>query len=337
MRLSGLFILTFFGVYTEWLALFVAFYMGLFFFIKAFKNKLYFKHVSVLFSACVLAVGISVCQYSAIAGFEPLKERTVEKYVERSGMYKKHAQAGFAYGTKKATNKFFLNYESNYNSLLQYAWYMLFAAIALLLADLFNRELKIPASHLLLFCIVLLSIITHHLLFYNFTVLHDFSTLKSAIFFTLFIGYVIGVLFNYFDTKYSVFVSVFFTCVTAWFIYRSVQDYKALNKKDPDSVHQKVVGRVMAENGKTDEVMFTNADVTPYLWFYSQRGSIWAGNLKDCIDYLKIAEQQKGLFVKFENKNANLYISATQINVDGNSNEVYKKVIPLKELRSEIF
>lgn len=337
MRLSGLFILTFFGVYTEWLALFVAFYMGLFFFIKAFKNKIYFKHVSVLLSACVLAIGITVCQYSAIAGLEPLKERTVEKYVERSGMYKKHAQAGFAYGTKKAKNKFISNYESNYDCLLSYAWYASFAAAGLLLANRFERRSKIPFSHIILFGVLALSIITHHLLFYNFTTLHDFSTLKSTIFFALFIAYVIAALFNYFEARYFIFGSVFFTCVTAWFIYRSVQDYSSFNKNDPDILSQKIVGQVIGQTGKTDEVMFTNAAVTPVLEWYAQRGSIPASNLRDCRDFLKIAELQKGLFVWFEVKDPNLFIKATRVSVNGDSSEVYKKVIPLKNLRSETF
>lgn len=336
-RILALFILTFFGVYTEWLALFVAFYMGVFLLFKASKNKFFFRHVAVLLSACVLAIGISVWQYSAIAGFAPLKKKTVEKYVERSGMYKKHAQAGFAYGTKKAKNKFISNYESNYNCLLSYAWYAFFAAAGLLLANRFERRLKMPFSHFALFGVVLFSIITHHFLFYNFTTLHDFSTLKSTIFFSLFIAYVIAALFNYFEAGYFIFGSVFFTYVTVWFIYRSVQDYSSFNKEDPDILSQKIVAQVIGQTGKTDEVMFTNAAVTPVLCWYAQRGTIPAGNLKDCRDYLKIAELQKGLFVWFEMKDPNLFIKATQVSVNGDSSEIYKKVIPLKNLRSETF
>jgi len=333
LRLLGLAIVTFFGVYTEWLALFVAFYMGLLFFIKAFKKKLFFIHVLTLLISASSAIGLSIYQYSCIAGFEPLKEKTIEKYAMRSGHDKQHAEAGYSFGSSASKNRFFNHYETNYSSLLDYVWLVFYLVAFLLIANFIRKKTTINQSHIMAFGILFFSIATHHLAFFNFTVVHDFSTLKSSMLLILFITYVIGLFINYLDSKYIAISSTTFVFITLWFVHTSIQKYYKVNRQDKSSYYQKITGEIMAKYGKPDEIMFTNAYATPVIWWYAQRSITESNSIDGCVNFLKYSKSSKGLFVKLLEKNKAFYVSATRITSLGDSSTVFNEIIDFSQLK----
>ena len=80
--LSVLFFLFFLATYTEWLGLFLAFAFGLAFAVAYFvKREIRFlKAFFVVGIASVLAIAITIKQYSSIAGWDELKRVSTEKY-----------------------------------------------------------------------------------------------------------------------------------------------------------------------------------------------------------------------------------------------------------------
>ncbi|HRD37554.1 MAG TPA: hypothetical protein PLC65_02880, partial [Bacteroidia bacterium] len=288
-----LIVITFFGVYTEYLALFVAFFTGAFFFILFFRKKVFLKYILVLAIASVSALGLTVFQYTQIAGFEELKQKTTEKYAQRSGHNKEQAEAGFSFGTSVSTNRFFSHYETNYKDLLDYVWLTFYIVAFLLLAFLFHQRIKIEPSHLIAFGTIFLSICVHHLVFFNFTVVHDFSTLKSSILFTLFIGYTIGLLFQYFSSQ-ALLLNTTFILITGWFVHKSLNSYYATNQQDKGSHYQKIIGQTVKQYSTEEEVIFTNIFTTPVIWWYGQRGILEINSVEGCQSFLKFSNSPKG-------------------------------------------
>lgn len=331
LKITLLGIFTFLGVYTEWIALFFAFYMGIMLFLKGIRNKLFFRYVAVLFVSSVFAIGLSIFQYTRIAGFELLKNKTIEKYSMRSGHDEAHSEAGFYYGSITSKVAFFKNYETNYSSLLDYVWLMLYVIIFLVVFNIIQKRNSILSSHFIAFGVVFLSIVTHHFVFFNFTVVHDFSTLKSTILFTLFIGYVLGMFFIYTGESVKRINSIAFLLLTGWFVYSSVQDYKIVNFDDKSACYQKVVGDYVHEYSKPDEVVFTNTNTSPVMSWYAQRGLLQVNSFNDCINFLKYSNYPKGIYVELFEKNKTFIVSVKKIN-NNDSILVKSELIPFAKL-----
>lgn len=331
-HLTGLAFFTFFGVYTEWIAVFFAFFMGAFLFLKAFKNKILFKYVIAIFIAASSSISLSIWQYTTIAGFQPLKEKTIQKYTQRSGHDKSNAEAGYAFGTASSKNRFFTNYETNYSSLLDYTWLIFYVIVLLLFLNYLRRKNTIKQSHFLGFGVVFLSIVTHHLAFFNFTVVHDFSTLKSSILFTLFIGYITGMLFTYYEEKGYLVNSILFGLITFWFVHCSIQNYYFVNKQDKSSYYQKIVGDVIKKYSTPDEVIFTNVYGTPVIWYYAQRNIIESNHIHGCVSFLKSSNSQKGFFVKLIEQDKKFLVSANRLNINGDSTLLLNETINFNNL-----
>lgn len=326
-------ILTFLGVYTEWLALFVAFYAGIAFFFLGFRQKAYFKYLIILFISSVLSLSLSVYQYSLIAGFKALKQKNTEKYFERSGYTKKSKDTGFAFGTTYSKNKFISNYEDNYSYLIEFAKFCLFILLALLIFNMTGKKLTLDLSHKLIFGVIILSIITHHFAFFNFTVIHDFSTLKTSVLLTLFIGYALGLFINYLPREY--FLPSVMACLllTGWYVHNSIQSYYSFNKKDPDFLYQKLIAEVTDKYGEEDEILLTNNFPTPVINWYAKRNVIQVENIDLCKYMLTTTKYTKALYVSLVEQDKKFYVYATRVRSTGDTSQIYKNTIDFKDVK----
>lgn len=313
-KLILLFVFTFLGIYTEWIAVFVAFYMGVFFFLLGFKNRAYFKYIFVLIVSLILPVCLSIFQYTRIAEFELLKEKTIEKYAMRSGYDASHSESGYSFGNTISKINFFKNYERNYSDLMDFVWLMLYLIILLIILNIINRKTKIFTFQIITFGVVFLSIITHHLAFFNFTVVHDFSTLKSSILFTIFLGFITGLTLEYFDGKFKHIPPVLLLILTGWFTYNSVLEYYRVNFVDKNEYYQMVVGDFVKKYSKPDEVVFTNTYATPVMSWYAQRNVWQVKEFNECFGILKFAQYPKGIFVGLVKENESFSVTVKTIN-----------------------
>lgn len=323
-KLILLSVFTFLGVYTEWIALFIAFFMGLFLFLKVFRNRVYFNYILALAIFAILSLGLSIWQYSQIAGFELLKEQSVNKYKSRSGYDKNAADGGFTIDRPISKTRVSMHYENNYEQILDYAWLCLYLVIALFIFNRFDKRTKIPQSHIMAFCALLFSILTHHFIFFNFTVVHDFSTLKSSMFLVLFIGYMIGQFTEYIDSiKTKRFFSVAFVLITAWFVHLSLQKYYKINRLDPVSYCEMAIGDVVKKHSKPDEVIFTDIFVTPVLYYYTQRNVIQVDNMNGCFWYLNEGSCEKGFYIRVKKTDKDFSFEGIRVNNKGDSLKVF--------------
>ena len=80
-------LIVFLASYTEWLAVFLSFTLGIGFLISHFKTKKKkFRTAFLLIGiSSVISVSTTIIQYSSIAGFEKFKNVSLNKYDERSG------------------------------------------------------------------------------------------------------------------------------------------------------------------------------------------------------------------------------------------------------------
>lgn len=331
-----LFSITFLGVYTEYLALFVAVLTGFFFLLLSFKNKIFLKYIVILAVASVSSLGLTVYQYTCISGFEELKQKTSEKYAMRSGHNKEHAEAGLSFGSSISKNRFFNHYELNYEDLLDYTWLILYVVLFIALSKRYKHKLKIEPSHLIVFGILFFAICMHHLVFFNFTVVHDFSTLKSSLLFTLFIGYVLGLLFQYYSFN-RILLNVSLILITAWFVHKSINSYYNTNRQDKGSYYQKLIGQTIKKYSTEDEVIFTNMFTTPVIWWYGQRGLLEMNSVETCVSFLKFSNSQKGFYVIFTSDKENFYLNVLRLNINGESTQVLSKTIAIKTLNNDNF
>lgn len=324
IKMTLLFTTTFLGVYTEWIALFVAFFMGVFLLFKCFKKRAYLKYILILALSATLPIGIAITQYSQIAGFELLKEQSVSKYKSRSGYDKNSADGGFTIDRPISKARISGHYETNFEQLLDYAWLCLYFVLALLVFNGFDKRTQLKQSHLIIFAILILSIFTHHFVFFNFTVVHDFSTLKSSMLLVLFIAYVIGLFMTYITSaKSKTIISVVMIMITGWFIHLSLQKYYSVNRLDPVSDCERAIGDAVKKYSSPDDVIFTDVFVTPVLFWYSQRNVLQVDNLNGCIWFLNAGKCKTGLFIKAKKGQKDFVLEGIKMTMSGDSLKVF--------------
>ncbi len=117
-----LFVFTFLGVYTEYLALFVAFFIGVYLLLKLIKNRKYIIYLITIIVASVSSLGLVVYQYSSIAGFKNYKQAAISKYKVRSGYDKAYFKSGQpTIYDRHNLDGIWYNYTMNYNALVLYS------------------------------------------------------------------------------------------------------------------------------------------------------------------------------------------------------------------------
>jgi Dolichyl-phosphate-mannose-protein mannosyltransferase len=184
-------IIVFLGCYTEWLAVFLAFTLGLTFLIFFFKSKkrMYLHAFLIVGFSAALSISTTVVQYSSIAGFDALKEVSMNKYDERSGHENAEiSAAGFNTDNPEA-------FEFLINNLTRNFWMVegvfVIVAIAFVLFLLWaktRRKIKSVKIKLVLIAVLLTSILMHYYFFFNFNALHNFSNLKTGYLIIMIIG-----------------------------------------------------------------------------------------------------------------------------------------------------
>lgn len=192
--LAGLGITIFLGTYTEWLALFFAFFAGLLLFILYFINKkrINLKGFLVIASASALALLITFLQYASINGVDALMDVSISKYLERAGFESIDKTVPF-YNWKNPESFLLIEQFANRNFAMVINLFGLLV-IATLTIGIW-KKFRVRTMQLKWRCLILLvialSVLLHYLLFFNFNTIHNISNLKSGFFMILFSALVV--------------------------------------------------------------------------------------------------------------------------------------------------
>ncbi len=314
-----LFLLLFFGIYTEWLALFLAGVLLVFFIFKAFKSKIYINYLASVLAATILSLGLTVIQYSYIARFEVLKQHWIEKFNGRNGFNEQAAVDGTSIFHEQSYKDIYSHYLSNYNYLGSFTLLCAFALLIILLTDRKTKKIQFQSIPALIIFFISLAVIIHHVVFFNFTAIHDISTLKTTMPVCLFVGYFFGIAVQYAGKRSSKLIngSAILFCVT--FIFFSSREYLLVNSGHSDSYAQKLTGDAAAKYAKPDEMVFTNVGISPVIMWHAQRNLMPAVSLKDCLKTLDSLHFQKGLFLKVSSQKEGFLLKISKVDMNGDT------------------
>ena len=186
--LALIFITFFLGTYTEWISLFSAFYCGLLFLAFAIfkKEKKYLKPFFTIALGSSIALCLTLYQYSSIDGWDALKTTSTQKFDQRSGHTKAenidpnfNIHNGESFDLLKST---FNSYYKSTENYIAIAFILMILILVLSRIKRFkNLENRLRMNWgLLVLGLMILPIITHYLLFYEFNTKHYFSGIKTA-------------------------------------------------------------------------------------------------------------------------------------------------------------
>lgn len=269
---SALFVVLFLATYTEWLGLFLAFYCGVSFFILFLfsREKRFLKVFLVCAAASALALGITVYQYSSIAGWEKLRAVSERKYDERSGhQVGSNSPVEFSLESEAAYQFMIGKISAQYKMTENLVGIAGIALAVFLLIPNARRRIVIFKPHLLILLLLLLAILTHYYLFFNFNSMHDFSALKTGFFMMLVILICISLIES--TLKFSGEIILFLVCSILAFtkVFESITRYKnatPLSEVNWDVIH---TARIIRENQDPDMAVFANMNWTPELSYQS--------------------------------------------------------------------
>lgn len=263
----------FLGTYTEWLGLLFSFYAGLtflvFYLIK--RKKSFLKAFIIIASSSALALSLTLWQYSNIVDFDTYKRISLEKYNQRSGHLTQ----------EETQNTFNMHSDEAYQAIERYmsqGFKMVenFVAISglLLLASILYRRTRTKMKEikwkLLAFLLVLISILTHYLAFFNFNAVHDFSTLKTGALLILLIGLFILIIEESLNLKLSIVLAIILIPLSIDKGIESVERYynqfpiESLDKNRLASSHK--IGQL----SNPEIAVYTNVTLSPEQVYYAK-------------------------------------------------------------------
>lgn len=275
--LVALFIVFFLATYTEWLGLLTAFFTGITFLITWLirKEKRFLKSFLIVGIASAMALGTTLVQYSSIAGWDELKTVSEKKYAERSGHSTTDTGAQFNIHEDASFDLIGERLDNNYDKLFYFLIYISILTLILFVVYRLRKSSKNPLHGIklsgLVVLLMLLGILTHYLLFFNFNTLHDFSGMKTS---SLFI--VIGSIFLFLIYQFSAelnkyikgFILTLVTVLLVIFSIESTRGYLAEYPRDIIDYDRIESAEVMSGIVEPEKAVFTNIRLDPIQDYY---------------------------------------------------------------------
>ncbi len=293
-------LLAFLGVYTEWIMLFVAFFVFCFFVFKAFKKSENWQIVFFIGLGVFSALVLTLIQYSSISGVADLFNTLEFKYKQRSGMVEGFAEYGFSYASENPFKRLLEHYETNYGEtgLLVTIHLIILAFLASFVTK--QKQWSKYFHILALLALVLSVILIHHFVFFNFTLVHDFSSLKTSIFYSLFVAFVAAILFDFIKEKVAKkkWLYISYSLLLLVFVALSTQEYLEVNNDDKLSYDTYKFGTLIKEYIPKDELVCSPYGTTPEAWYYAQRNVQYTVDLNEAKAKLCYIHYNKAAFIE---------------------------------------
>ena len=321
------FLIFFLAAYTEWLGLFSAFFTGLIFLVLALlkKKKKWLRPFFAIALGSSLALGLTIYQYSSIYSWEVLKATSEIKYNERSGLGEyNETEAKFSLHDSESFDILTNHFNHHYASLVQFFVFCFATFILFLILRQTKWYLnKKPIKHkriLLVLILMVLPILTHYLLFYNFNTMHYFSGLKSASFVIVLSGIFISV-----STSISASINRYVTwgLITFLSVLFSIKANKAIdryltgNKIEQIDYDRIASAKIIAKYGKPNLAIFTNTRLSPEQVYYAHHNvyPIKDNDTLAIVSLMKTYQNNTGQYYH-HHKSKLLYLVTFELNKD---------------------
>lgn len=287
-------ILLFSSCYTEWMGLFYAFMAFIYFGIKSIRKK----QIPVIGLVCVgvvlLSIGLFVWQYSQISGFHSLIESLTNKYKTRSGFYGENtSEFGLSIGNPDSFSRLREHYFTNYFNLV------FLLPIIILLVVFIRKKYQVENKHWLIVLVFLGEpVLLHHFIFFNFTSLHDFSVLKSAVPLSVFSGLLIASFENNFSKK--IFIAISSLTLILYSIV-GVKEFYSVYKHYGLTDSCEKLATCIIQNVKPDEAIFINYGyplVSPMTYYQAHRLVSYTNGLDEAKTLSKQFLHSKGVYIE---------------------------------------
>jgi hypothetical protein len=295
----------FLATYTEWLGLFFSFFTG-FAFLIAFilkRESLYFKAFITIGIASSLALSLTIFQYSSIAGFDALVEVSQKKYDIRSGYEAQSiSEAGFNIHNSYSFDKLRSDFTRNFLMVVNLIAIFFIILIPLIIWK--KTRLKMIGIQLktLLILTLIVSILAHYLLFFNFNAVHDFSNLKTGLLLILTIGIALELIENAipFIFKFVLAAILLFFGITRGI--RDVKRYHNFYNLADMPLNRIASAKAMLDNSHPSYLAFSNLpELNPEYIYAAKHVPYITKDTNNAAFLLEVFEVDTGQFYYHEN------------------------------------
>ncbi|MEY4875871.1 MAG: hypothetical protein RL708_1020 [Bacteroidota bacterium] len=295
----ALVILYFCLCFTEW----IGFLLGITFFIYTLINHSFYKNLRLLLMLLAMALSallLTLFMYAKIDGLTHLHQAIAEKYISRSGWNNDAAESQLSIFSTEGINSIIHHYKSNFAPLIKWLFVMILLVVGLHFSAKKTIKSILHKSEINLLLIAAMPILLHHILLFNFTAVHDFSTTKTAILFSIMAAIVVDKLFE--NIIHSKLYLLLFFVVSSFYGYKMIEQYYLMNKPNYDTLYFKSVATEIAKSND-DEVVFLNQENKYMPWnlpqyiFYSKRNCMPFENDSTTLIELKKMHQTKARII----------------------------------------
>lgn len=296
--IASLSVCVFLSVYTEWLGLLLAFFTGLaylYFYLRK-KRKILLKAFAATALAASLSLSLTVIQYSSISGFKAFKEVSLNKYEERSG----HSTVSSAQSWNFENPESFKLLRSNLDRNFLMAENLLGITVLLLIPFLIWRKsrskMKLNQVKLSVLIVVILSVLVHYLLFYNFNALHNFSNLKTGLVMILTIAIFIHLIESSVNWKLQTLIGV----ILLYFVIdRSLTDFRRFERifeTQPFNTDRFESAMAVRQHSGQDLYVFHNIHPSPAYYYIAGQLTFPIQNIADAKAVLEMYGSSQGQY-----------------------------------------
>lgn len=291
-------IITFLMAYTEWLGVFFAFTVFLY-------GLFHFKQKGMLWLSALSAVAVTgallftVWQYSGIAGLSAYLDYAKAKFLFRTGDVR-YASNGLGFQSPIAWLNIFVNYIGGFLPAFILAGFL--AGRAKKVQNKGEKHTNVSVKAILIMSTV--PVLLHHLVFFNFTSIHDFAALKGGVF----IAICCGLLYHKMELKKMaqsadylkiqrreavILIGILvFSCIQFWTI-NSFESHKRYS----------TLGKAIRAEVKQDEVVFIQAEnfsLDPQLVLYAHRNLAWYEGEAQARDLIRKNGVSNGVIIQVD-------------------------------------
>ena len=290
-------IINFLAVYTEWLAVFVAFTACIVTFIWFIKKRQLWAPI-IIAATTLSAIGLTFYQYAQLAGTDELIDVSITKYDERSG----RSEEDYALTVDDEITYEILekNYTDEYRVTRQFTQLALWGMLVLIIVARFRRK---PFDWVEIVCwlLIVIPILMHYIIFFNFNALHDFGTLKTGFFFAFVAGVFVHHLIHQISSwkpklTYYTWVPVI---VVMFFVSNDNIRFYHQQHSMPPSTTMYDIGMAAKELAKPTDGVYTRVWYNaPEALFYAKRNILSASDVNQAIDFMKVRGEQRGVWIE---------------------------------------
>ena len=296
-------------IYSEWLGVFFSSVAIIICFLLRKKNGTAFKCMLIITFSSACAIFLILVQYLSINGIEVFLDLAQNRLIERSG----HGESGR--GT-------FYALDSHLHLLRSYAvnYFPHFAIVffLIIIRFIYKQETSLSKTHYhsITLALTIPPVILHHLVFFQFTIIHDIALLKSCVS----ISIIIGLLYHRARLSLQSEPLALVRAIPAFviIILLSLSTYNYYSHIiTPDEYFSKRLGNQIKNSSSPDETIFFKTTKTlgwailkerdgsfviaPQIHYYSGRCIQTVPDLATAQSHLRKFNKQKGIVYTIQN------------------------------------